>query len=111
VDETVRFIHHIKSVSDNFDIGMGWYWWGYIQRLRPSILGNYGVNVQSLSELERETLGTSYSTIIPGMTASFYYLRGMSRRDMIVAWKKYYGAADELGYQFFASEALPLNRS
>lgn len=110
VNETVNFIRHIRDFSDNFGIGMGWYLWGHIQRLGPSALSEYGINVLSISALATDPLSTSYTTVIPGMSASFTYSKGMNRGNMVVAWNKYYETARELCYDFFASESPSLNR-
>ena len=104
---TQDFVKKLHSISKDFDIGLGWYWWGYIQRLTPELFPKYGIKVYNLSKLYEDIDNTSYSVIIPGLAMSFTYTKGMTRKQLTRVLEKWYQLKDELGFPLYAAEPRP----
>ena len=110
VKNTMKLIRYIAKISKNYDIGMGFYWWGYIQRLSPRSFQKYGIKIHNPFLIKRQLDKISYLLALPGLLLGFEYQKGMRRSEMWDMLREYYKLSDELHFPLYAAEPRPQER-
>lgn len=110
VKNTMEMIKYISQRYSNFDIGMGFYWWGYIQRLSPESFQRYGIRIHNPFTIKKQSQKISYLLSIPGLCLAFEYTKGMNRSQMWNALRQYYKLSEELNFPLYAAEPRPVGK-